>query len=104
MTESITTNYSTLVNCYYSNTSENVKNGFSLFYGKFGNTISGPRVGFGDIYNSSSQSISVGSDIMLNMRNIIVLRHPANEPTLYVYSGLNGSALSSDVTVTTINY
>ena len=104
MTESITTNYSTLVNCYYSNTSENVKNGFSLFYGKSGNTISGPRVGFGDIYNSSSQSISVGSDTMLNMRNIIVLRHPANEPTLYVYSGLNGSALSSDVTVTTINY
>lgn len=104
MTESITTNYSTLVNCYYSNTSENVKNGFSLFYGKSGNTISGPRVGFGDIYNSSSQSISVGSDTMLNMRNIIVLRHPANEPTLYIYSGLNGPALSSDVTVTTINY
>ena len=104
MTESITTNYSTLVNCYYSNTSENVKNGFSLFYGKSGNTISGPRVGFGDIYNSSSQSISVGSDAMLNMRNIVVLRHPANEPTLYVYSGLNGSSLSSDVTVTTINY
>jgi hypothetical protein len=57
LTENITTNYSTLVNCYYSNISAGVKNGFSLFYGKSGNTISGPRVGFGDIYNSVNQSV-----------------------------------------------
>ena len=104
MTESITTNYSTLVSCYYSNTSAGVKNGFSLFYGKSGNTISGPRVGFGDIYNSASQSVAVGSEISLNMRNIVVLRHPANESTLYIYSGLNGSSLPSEVIINTINW
>ena len=104
MTESITTNYSTLVSCYYSNTSAGVKNGFSLFYGKSGNTISGPRVGFGDIYNSVNQSVLVGSDAALNMRNIVVLRHPANESTLYVYSGLSGSSLPSEVVIDTINW
>ena len=104
LTENITTNYSTLVNCYYSNISAGVKNGFSLFYGKSGNTISGPRVGFGDIYNSVNQSVQVGSDAALNMRNIVVLRHPANEATLYVYSGISGTTLPSEVVINTINW
>ena len=104
LTENITTNYSTLVNCYYSNISAGVKNGFSLFYGKSGNTISGPRVGFGDIYNSVNQSVLVGSDAALNMRNIVVLRHPANEATLYIYSGISGTTLPSEVVINTINW
>lgn len=104
MTNSITTNYSTLVSCYYSNIAANVKNGFSLFYGKSGNNISGPRIGFGDIYNSASQSVLIGSEAALNMRNIVVLRHPANEPTLYIYSGISGSTLPTEVVLETLNW
>lgn len=104
MTESITTNYSTLVSCYYSNISSGIKNGFGLFYGKDRNTISGPRIGFGDMYNATSQSIEIGSSATLGMRNVVVLRHPANEPTLYVYYGLSGSNLASEVTVYPINW
>ena len=104
MTESITTNYSTLVSCYYSNISSGIKNGFGLFYGKAGNTISGPRIGFGDMYNAASQSVEIGSSATLGMRNMIVLRHPANEPTLYVYYGLSGSNLASEVAVYPINW
>ena len=104
MTESITTNYSTLVSCYYSDISSGIKNGFGLFYGKAGNTISGPRVGFGDMYNAASQSVEIGSSTTLGMRNMVVLRHPANEPTLYVYYGLNGSNVASEVAVYPINW
>ena len=90
--DNIETTYSTLVSCYYSNMTTDVRNGFSLFYGHAGN-ISGPRIGFGDMYNISAQSKVIGSASRPGLRNIIVLRHPANSPILYFYSGLsNGSA------------
>ena len=85
--ETINTTYSTLVSCYYSDMTAQVRNGFSLYYRHKGSD-QGPRVGFGDMYNNSAQSIAVGSYLQPGLRNIVVLRHAAGSPTLYVYSGL----------------
>ena len=97
--------FATLASCYYGPIStEGIRNGFSLFYGT-GSTISGPRVGFGDMYNDINQSVSVGNENTLGQRNIVVLRHPAGSSTLYVYSGLDGNnTMPSDVVVNTLTW
>lgn len=105
-TTGITSSFSTLVSCYYSDVSAGIRNGFSLFYGRgTSNNISGPRVGFGDVYNSESASVSVGNAATLGQRNIVVLRHPAGSSTLYIYSGMDGtSTLPTTVNVSSLNW
>ena len=97
--------FATLVSCYYGPMStEGIRNGFSLFYGIKG-TITGPRVGFGDMYNNSNQSVLVGNENTLGMRNMVVLRHPAGSNTLYIYSGLNNNnTMPSNVVVNTLTW
>lgn len=103
-TQNLSNTFSTLVSCYYSDTNATVRNGFSLFYGRSG-SITGPRVGFGDMYNNSAQSVMVGNNTNLGMRNMVVLRHPAGEPVLYVYSGLSNSiTMPSEVKVTALQW
>lgn len=103
-TQNLSNTFSTLVSCYYSDANATVRNGFSLFYGRSG-SITGPRVGFGDMYNNSAQSVMVGNTTNLGMRNMIVLRHPAGEPVLYVYSGLSNSiTMPSEVNVTALQW
>jgi len=53
----------------------------------------GPRVGFGDMFNSSAYSVSVGANGNgnYNTRNVVVLRHPKDSTVLYVYSGFSGN-------------
>jgi len=66
----------------------NVVHGFGIFKN---NTTNAIEVGFGDMYNESSNRIVVNSSLNSTMRNIVVLRHPAVQPNddyeyLYVYS------------------
>jgi hypothetical protein len=84
------TTYAMLAGCYYSNTSANIRNGFGIYYDKLGSNNenhAGVRVGFGDMFNFSNQSIRICAPENADLRNIIVLRHPANSEYLYVYSG-----------------
>ena len=100
--------FATLVSCYFSAYSTTgTRTGIGLFYGTGlgGNSITGPRVGFGDMYNNANQSVSVGNETTLGMRNMVVLRHPAGSNTLYIYSGLNNNnTLPSDVVVNTLTW
>jgi len=57
------------------------------------------------MFTSSAYSVSVGNSTNAGDRNIVVLRHPAGSPVLYVYSGLVGStALSSTVVAQQISW
>jgi hypothetical protein len=57
------------------------------------------------MYNNINQSVAVGNDATLGMRNIVVLRHPAGSNILYVYSGLNGNnTMPSEVAVNTLTW
>lgn len=100
--------FATLVSCFSSSYSINgTRTGIGLFYGSNigDNRITGPRVGFGDMYGDGNQSVSIGTEATLGMRNIVVLRHPAGSNTLYIYSGLtNNNNLPSEVTVNTITW
>ena len=113
-----------LVSCYEQNSSEQntseqnsseqnssvtTVSGFGLYYNLNGNlgTI-GPRVGFGDMFRTQGQSIAIGNSSNANARNVIVLRHPKNSSTLYIYSGLglglNGGNINSDVGVAQLTW
>ena len=83
--------FAVLASCYYAPIStEGIRNGFSLYYNiKNSETSIGPRVGFGDMYNTRTASVGVGTADRPGARNIIVLRHPANSSTLYIYSDLS---------------
>lgn len=99
--------FAVLASCYYAPIStEGIRNGFSLYYNlKSTITSTGPRVGFGDMYNRSTASVSVGNTSRPGARNMIVLRHPANSSILYVYSGLNDDVTTpSQVTVTPLTW
>lgn len=86
-----------LASCY-SNNGGTVA-GFKLFYNldtssQSGTVPVGPRVSFGDTRsagNLAAYSVPVGNAFTAKYRNIIVLRHPKNDPLLYIYSGVNNS-------------
>ena len=85
--------YSILASCYHS--ANNVVHGFGIFKNNTENRI---EVGFGDMYNNANNRVIVNSSGNVNMRNIVVLRHPAVKvgdeyEFLYVYSS-QGSANS----------
>lgn len=103
-----TDNAGILMSCYYQNSLTNVINGFALYNNLNSNLGSlGPRVGFGDMFNSSAYSVSVGANggSNYNTRNVVVLRHPKNSEVLYVYSGFTGNNhINSSVNVQTITW
>ena len=81
-----------LMSCYYQNTAQNVITGFAVYNNlnsALGANTLGPRLGFGDMFNSSAYSIPLGA---AGQRNILILRHPAGSSTLYIYSGLTSSS------------
>ena len=94
-----TKSFATLVSCYHSQ--NGVRNGFSLCKNLSSGAI---EVGFGDMYRNSDQRVVVNSSTDSNMRNIVVLRHEANSPTLQIYSSLNrttpGVVFSDSITRT----
>ena len=94
-----------LVSCYEQNSSANTVSGFALYY-NLNSTLGtiGPRIGFGDMFRVAEQSIAVGSASNANARNVVVLRHPKNSSTLYVYSGLSTGATSSDINVAQLTW
>lgn len=87
---------SILASCY-SNDNGSIT-GFKLFY-DLKNKVS--RISFGDTAgdtNLNNHSIVLGGDEGAHSRNIVVLRHPANSPTLYVYYGTTANGLTNTVT------
>ena len=80
--------YAIIASCYYS--ANGVRNGFGIFKNLSTGNI---EVGFGDMYRYANQRVAVSNNNNATMRNIIVLRHPKDSPTLYIYSGL-GTAQS----------
>ena len=91
--------YSMLASCYHS--INNVTHGFGIFKNNTTNTI---EVGFGDMYKNSNNRVIVNSSLNSNMRNIVVLRHPAIKPgdeyeRLYVYSSQGPSNSMSETSV-----
>jgi len=85
-------NEAVLLSCYKEVGSS--KYGFKLFYNPSADTIA-PQISFG-----STDIISDTNVFRLNStidkRGIVVLKHRAGEPTLYVYSGTNSSGLITD--------
>ena len=92
-------NDATLASCYYISQDLNTINGFALY--DHLKTLSqsdttGPKVGFGDMFNRTDKSVAVGSSYTKGQRNMIVLRHPAGSDKLYIYSGMNGTLSLAD--------
>jgi len=92
-------NDATLASCYYISSDLNTINGFALY--DHLKTLSqsdttGPKVGFGDMFNRTDKSVAVGSSYTKGQRNMVVLRHPAGSDKLYIYSGMNGNLSLAD--------
>lgn len=85
-----------LASCYSVNSSANTISGFALYHNLNTNLNDvGPRVGFGDMFSASAQSVPVGSSTNIDSRNMVVLRHPAGSSVLYVYSGITSEGAIS---------
>ena len=68
------------------------KQGFKLFYNLNGVPV--PQISFGDTSMQSTTNVRViGSRI--TDRNVVVLRHKANDPTLYIYCGSSAEGQSA---------
>ena len=79
-----TNKFAILASCYYS--ADNVRNGFCIYK----NTSSGNiEIGFGDMFRLGTQKKVISTNNTANMRNIVVIRHPKESSTLYIYSGLS---------------
>ena len=76
-------NYAVLASCYYSQ--NGVRNGFAVFKNINTGKI---EVGFGDMYRYSDRRKAISNTNNANMRNILVIRHAQNSPTIQIYSGL----------------
>jgi hypothetical protein len=85
-------NAGVLASCYSIDASANTVTGFAL-YDNLNSSMGtlGPKVGFGNMFGSRTQSVSVGTSVTKEQRNIVVLRHPAGSSILYVYSGLGSN-------------
>lgn len=71
-------------------------NSLALYYNTVAtNGAIGPTIGWGDWMNNSTCSVHIGPT---GIRNIIVLRHPANSPILYIYSGYETSSSGTSQT------
>lgn len=90
-----------LMSCYYQNSSQNVSNGFALYQEVNGTYNQGVKIGFGSPFNNSyAQTVGTAG-----VRNVVVLRHPADSDTLYIYTGLNSSGHITDaITQDTITW
>ena len=95
-------NAAVLASCYSIDASANTVTGFALYdnLNNSNNNNSGPRVGFGNMFGSRTQSVPVGTNATKEQRNIVVLRHPAGDTNLYIYSGLgNNDSIQENITV-----
>ena len=79
--------YAVIASCYHS--ADNVRSGLGLFYN---NNTQQVEVGFGAMYTDVTQRTSISSTTTANMRNIVVIRHPKNSPTVYIYSSMDNNA------------
>ena len=89
-----------LISCYSDNNGS--VQGFKLFYDPDPRVASPvPQISFGSTAQQSSSNIHIiGSSI--DNRGVVVLRHPARDSNLYVYSGSSGSGLIADYSGTTV--
>ena len=87
-------NEAVLMSCY--NDSEGSIQGFKLFYNpRSTNSNPVPQISFGSTATISDTNVyTIGSTI--NNRGMLVLRHIAGEPMLYVYSGSNTGGLITE--------
>ena len=76
-----------LVGCYER--TNNTVYGFRLFFDPNNMVV---RMGFGDTDNVENQTRIIADGKAAQYRNIIVLRHAHNDPTLYIYSGIRYNA------------
>ena len=94
-----------LASCYERNISANTANGFILYYNTNAQAGTvGPRIAFGNIFKNDTealnQSVAIGNAVSAAYRNIVVIRHPADSDTLYIYSGLSGdNGLPTEVVI-----
>jgi len=79
-----------LMGCYYENSTSGAKNGLAL-YNDLRSGSGGIKIGFGDMFNKTGYSCTIGDSGTISRRNIVVLRKPANSDTLYIYSAYNGN-------------
>lgn len=90
--------YAVIASCYHS--ADNVRSGLGLFYN---NNTQQVEVGFGAMYTDVTQRTAISSTTTANMRNIVVIRHPKNSPTVYIYSSMdNNTSLPENVFETSI--
>ena len=87
--------FATIMSCYHS--ANNVISGIGIFYDTNTTRL---YAGFGSMYANSSQrvAISYNDPTATTMRNIVIVRHPANSETLYIYAS-SGSAQSLPLNV-----
>ena len=86
-----------LASCYDDSGTTTV--GFKLFYNPR-TSSSVPQISFGSTNSISSENVkTIGKN--LQYRGMVVLRHRAGEPTLYIYSGSNSEGTIVDYSVNT---
>ena len=95
------TNGQILVGCYDKVNGSVV--GFALYNNMNNNYGSlGPVVGYGNMFSNNRTNAAVGPS---GCRNMVVIRHPANSSTLWIYSSrdTNSTSLNNNITVDQIS-
>jgi len=89
---------SIIASCYEEDNARTHTYGFKIYYDLVNNCL---RVGFGNTYGNTNRQNNtkiIGDTTTALERNMIVIRHPANSTSLYIYHGLSGNGMSNEVT------
>jgi hypothetical protein len=89
---------SIIASCYEEDSARTYTYGFKIYYDLVNNFL---RVGFGNTYGNTNRQNNtkiIGDSTTALERNMIVIRHPANSTSLYIYHGLSGNGMSNEVT------